>query len=99
MKDQVKLKADVKDLLNQLVIKLKDIKELEVDYDNDTGRAMLGGAEEIYNEESDDFIDNPNVASKNEKFLFAIKELAKMSLENDSNPVDALEKFYTSTCW
>lgn len=83
-----KLKADVKDLLNQIVIKLKDIKELEIETD-DEGIVGLGG----WN------LPKEERPSSDDQFLFSVRELAKMSLERDMSPVRALEKYYTSTCY
>lgn len=91
-----RLKADVQDLLNQIVLKLKDVKKLEVESDDD-GRYTVGGEEEIYDEETEDYIPNPDAATDDEKYLYSVKELCEDMAKGTAERI--LTKYYTSTCW
>lgn len=98
MDANAQLKAEVKELLSQLFLKLKDVKDLGGDT-NDKGRYNVGGPEEIYDEATDDYIQNPDRGTKDERFLFATKEIVEDLVKSDYAAERMLEKYYTSTCW
>lgn len=95
-KKKQNLQTEVEEILNQLILKLKDVKELEVE-SNEDGQYSIGGEEEIYDEETDEYIENPNMATEEEKFLFSVREVCKELVKGRGDRV--LTKYYTSTCW
>lgn len=98
MEDQnKKLVAEVQELLSQVALKLKDVKDLEIDQ-NDYGSINIGGAEEIYDDETDNYIENPNLPTEDEKYLFSVKDLCRNILKSQYSAVRVLEKYYTSIC-
>lgn len=88
-----KLKDDVQDLLNQIVLKLKDVKELEVEYDDD-GRYNVGGPEEIYNDDTGEYDENPITAE--EKYLFSVKLLCQKMSKGEAEGI--VTQYYNSNC-
>lgn len=95
MEDVQKLKADVQDLLNQIVLKLESIGEVPVVENNDYDGRVNIGKPLIYpdgtpSEDGETVIDN-------EVDLAVIKDTCTMLLKGSG--VRLLEKYYTSTCY
>lgn len=91
------LVKEVQELLSQIVLKLKDVKELEIEA-NDDGYITVGGVEEIYDEEFGDYIENENMATEDEKYLFSVKTLCEKMSKSKGSGERILTKYYTSTC-
>ncbi len=87
-----KLKTDVQDLLNQIVLKLKDVKELEVEFDD--YRYTVGGPEEIYNDETGEYEENP--ITDDEKYLFPVKKICSLMAKGEAEHI--VTQYYNSNC-
>lgn len=93
--DNKTLKLEVAELLSQVAIKLKAVKKFEMEHGE--YRAEMGGPEEIYDEEKDDYITNPAYGTDDERWLYTTLALTQLLLES-SDPSTVLEKYYTSMC-
>lgn len=99
MEDVQKLKADVQDLLNQIVLKLDAIGEVPSENDDYDGRVRIGKPLAKINkatEDEDDYYDD-ELLIDNEVDLAVIKDTCAMLLKGRG--VRLLEKYYTSTCY
>lgn len=95
-KQNAELKKEVKELLSQIVLKLKDVKHIAMGESSYDYRPMVGGSEYIEDDDGNK-VENPNYGTDDERFLSSTKELCEMmSKQNDTSRI--LEKYHTSMC-
>lgn len=91
------LQAEVKDLLNQIAILLKDTKSFDSNYNDDGyGENPFNG---IYNRETDEEV-YPNKEQAAGYYLGCVKNYVASALKDDgSSLVEYENKYHSSACW
>lgn len=101
----VELKKEVKDLLNEVLVKLQNVKEIELTYDYNDYSPTYGTPIELSEEEQQEtgdtykYDDDYNLVKKESKehlYLASIKETLEEIVEDGAEGM--LEQFHTSTC-
>ncbi len=90
---QEQLKKEVKELLNEIILKLDSFQDIPQTTDEDYGRVTIG--EPVLDEDGEDTYDDPVVNTATE--LAVIRAACKELAGRDCG-VRLLEKYYTSTC-
>jgi len=95
------LKSEVLDTLNQLMIKLKEIDEPMSSEDDYYGsRVLTSGTEEVYDDETDEYVEKPVKGFDEDKqFLACTKQMLERIVKGDLWSVAHNEdQYYTSNC-
>jgi len=95
------LETDVRDLLNQLAIKLKDIEKYQWDYESYPGEVL--SEKEIWSSEQKKSVPNPEYSSEHNAkvYLGCVKAYVERALKDDPyyNVVENENKYHNSTCY
>ena len=85
------LKSDVKDLLNQVMVRLEGFKELETQNDDDGVTRFVD-----HDSETGKYVPN----NKDDIYLSSVKALVGELISGDSYQAETMmTKYYTSTCY
>lgn len=94
--EEVKLKNEIKDLLNQIVLKLSSVPKVEVrwkSYDNDDNSNSGSSNDGKY------MIENIPDTNRDLQFLASVKDYCVETLKREHSAIEHTESYYDSTCW